>query len=146
MPDPAAGWIDVCASADVDEGGDARRFDVALELGRRQAPATGFVIRHGGRAIAWLNQCRHVPMELDWQPGRVFDENREYLVCATHGALYRPDDGVCVSGPCTGARLRPIVVLESDGRIAWQPDLLVKAPCHHGAPATDPAPPPQTDS
>ncbi|CAN5280874.1 Rieske 2Fe-2S domain-containing protein [soil metagenome] len=146
MPETPGDWIDICASADVDETGDARRFDVALELGRRQVPASGFVIRHGGRAIAWLNQCRHVPMELDWQPGRFFDESREYLVCATHGALYRPDDGVCVAGPCTGARLRAIAVREAEGRIAWQPDMLVRAPCHHPDTSTVSVPPSQTDS
>jgi nitrite reductase/ring-hydroxylating ferredoxin subunit len=79
---------------------------------------------------------------MDWQPGRFFDASGEYIVCATHGAMYRPADGLCVAGPCNGAKLRSIKVRESEGRIAWQPDMLVKAPCDHAAPEPDPAPPP----
>jgi nitrite reductase/ring-hydroxylating ferredoxin subunit len=34
-----------------------------------------------------------------------FLEDSRHLICATHGAVYRPDDGVCVAGPCVGASL-----------------------------------------
>ena len=41
------------------------------------------------------------------------------LVCAAHGALYEPDTGRCVAGPCLGARLVGLRVRErEDGAIA----------------------------
>jgi nitrite reductase/ring-hydroxylating ferredoxin subunit len=34
-----------------------------------------------------------------------FDEDNKFIVCATHGALYQPQSGVCVAGPCNGKNL-----------------------------------------
>jgi nitrite reductase/ring-hydroxylating ferredoxin subunit len=33
------------------------------------------------------------------------DLNDEFLQCATHGALFEPDSGYCVEGPCAGQYL-----------------------------------------
>jgi len=41
--------------------------------------------------------------ELDWQPGEFFDIAGVYLVCSTHGAIFEPNSGLCVAGPCRGA-------------------------------------------
>ena len=32
------------------------------------------------------------------------------LTCKAHGATFRPDDGLCVSGPCKGAKLTALPV------------------------------------
>ena len=32
-------------------------------------------------------------------------DDRRHLLCHAHGAIYRPSDGLCVSGPCVGASL-----------------------------------------
>ena len=89
------------------------RFDLP-ELGER---ATGFVVRFNGTVYAYVNQCAHVPVELDWNEGDFFDFSRSYLICATHGAHYRPETGQCVMGPCKGRRLRQIQVFERDNKI-----------------------------
>jgi nitrite reductase/ring-hydroxylating ferredoxin subunit len=34
------------------------------------------------------------------------------LLCNQHGALYRLDDGWCVSGPCAGEKLVALAVRE----------------------------------
>jgi nitrite reductase/ring-hydroxylating ferredoxin subunit len=39
------------------------------------------------------------------------------LVCATHGALYQPDSGLCIAGPCRGARLKAITLAEHHGGV-----------------------------
>ena len=59
-----------------------------------------FVIQFGDQYYAYLNRCAHVAMELDWNPGEVFDMQREYIICATHYAVYQPETGACLSGPC----------------------------------------------
>ncbi len=118
-------WQRLCASASIEEGGIGHRFDV--EVGGQ--PATGFVVRHEGQLRAFLNRCAHVPMELDWQPGRFFDDDGLVIVCSTHGAIYDAVDGRCAGGPCQGrGGLRPITVCERDDEVFWQPDDYVRLP------------------
>lgn len=114
----------VCASDAVLEGGKGVRFAVAAG----GADATGFVVRYGGKAYAYLNRCAHVPIELDWAEGEFFESSGLYLMCSTHGAIYVPESGLCAGGPCRGGRLRPIGVVEHDQRIFWQPDDYVRPP------------------
>jgi len=103
----------ICRAEDLPEGGDGFRFEFYGADGRQAA----FVLRWQGKVYAWLNQCRHIPVELDWNPGKFLDSSGLYLICATHGALYEPDSGVCVSGPCVGQQLFSLPILESDGGI-----------------------------
>lgn len=79
--------------------------------------ATGFVIRFQGKPYAYVNQCAHLPVELDWNEGAFFTSQKDYLICATHGAHYQPDTGFCVMGPCKGKSLTPIQVTEQDRQV-----------------------------
>jgi nitrite reductase/ring-hydroxylating ferredoxin subunit len=116
--------IRICDAASLDSGGRGMRFDVTVG----GLVATGFVLRWRGRAVAYLNQCVHVAMELDWIQGEFLDGDREFIVCATHGAIYDPDNGRCLGGPCQGrGGLRRIAVTERDSAIWWTPDTVVKA-------------------
>lgn len=103
----------ICASGALVEGGDGVRFDVIR--GGETLPA--FVVRFNGKPRGYLNRCAHVAMELDWMPGKFFDSDRDVLVCSTHGALYDPESGLCVGGPCHGARLTPLAVAEQAGNV-----------------------------
>lgn len=114
--------IEICASDDVKEGGKGIRFPVTVG----DAQHTGFVIRYGGIVYGYLNRCAHVPMELDWTQGEFFEGSGLYIMCATHGAIYDPETGVCCGGPCRGARLRVIKVSENEGRVVWYPDDYIK--------------------
>jgi nitrite reductase/ring-hydroxylating ferredoxin subunit len=118
-------WLRVCDAGALRDGSDGVRFSVAV--GGQATPA--FVVRHAGQVRAYLNRCAHVAMELDWQPGRFFDGDEQWLVCASHGALYEPATGRCAGGPCVGrGGLRPITVIERDGVVYWQPDEVVQPP------------------
>lgn len=114
----------ICPSDAVVEGGKGVRFPV-LAFGDA---ATGFVVRYDGKPHAYLNRCAHVPIELDWAEGEFFESSGLYLMCATHGAIYVPDSGLCAGGPCKGGKLRPITVHELDDQIYWQPDEFIRAP------------------
>lgn len=106
------------ASQDVAEKGDGVRFD----LPTRGLHATGFVIRSDGQAFAYVNRCAHVPVELDWQQGKFFNVTNEWLICATHGAMYAPNTGECVTGPCKGKQLTPLALTEANGIISIYPE------------------------
>lgn len=95
------------------EKGSGYRFYV--KTGVRTLPA--FVIRHDGAPRAYLNQCAHMSVELDWQKGEFFDTDKNYLMCATHGALYYPDTGACAYGRCDNRGLVAIDVTETGGEI-----------------------------
>ena len=124
MGGEGANEVLICASDAVAEGGKGVRFPV-LAFGDA---ATGFVVRYDGKPRAYLNRCAHVPIELDWAEGEFFESSGLYLMCATHGAIYVPDSGLCAGGPCKGGRLRPITVRELDGKIYWQPDDFIRPP------------------
>ena len=103
----------ICASADLPEAGKGVRFRV--QRGGREAEA--FAIRFHGRAYAYLNECGHVPAQLDWLPGAFFDDSKLYLICSVHGALYAPETGLCLGGRCQGKGLVALQVAEADGKV-----------------------------
>ena len=107
----------ICDAAEVEEGGLGFRFE-APEAGK-MTPA--FVVRFEGTVRGYINRCAHVPVELDWQPGRFFDDEGLVLICATHGATYEPDTGRCIGGPCAGQRLIALDVFEQDEKV-WLRD------------------------
>lgn len=103
----------ICASEEVVEGGDGVRFEVS----RHGERVPAFAIRYAGTVRGFLNRCAHVPVELDWLPGKFFDLTGHYLICAVHGAHYSPLSGRCELGPCKGASLIPLPLLERDGQL-----------------------------
>ncbi|MEM5382460.1 Rieske 2Fe-2S domain-containing protein [Paraburkholderia phymatum] len=122
MTDAALEPVRICASDELVDGGIGIRRNATHAGG----DAVVFFIRYDGVAYGYLNRCAHVPMEMDWSEGQFFESSGLYLMCATHGAIYAPDTGKCVGGPCRGGRLRPVQVDERDtpeGRaVFWLPD------------------------
>ncbi|MDP5009543.1 MAG: Rieske (2Fe-2S) protein [Glaciimonas sp.] len=113
----------ICSSAELAERGKGVRFDVMVG----DEMAVAFVVRYDNKVHAYLNRCAHIPQELDWNEGDFFESSGLYIMCATHGAVYNPDDGKCVGGPCRGASLRKLVVEERDDQVFWSPDNKIKA-------------------
>lgn len=103
----------ICAASDLAEQGRGVRF----KLESQGQSLAAFVVRFDGQPRGFLNQCGHVPVELDWQEGEFFDDSRLYLICSTHGALYHPASGACVGGRCAGRGLIPLPVVERDGHV-----------------------------
>ena len=76
-----------------------------------------FVLHHAGQLRAYVNTCPHTGVSLNWLPNQFFNLEGDYLQCATHGALFRIEDGYCVRGPCAGASLQAIPIALVDGCI-----------------------------
>jgi nitrite reductase/ring-hydroxylating ferredoxin subunit len=113
--------IPLCNSSDLVDSGLAVPFDVIY--GGQTCRA--FAIRFKGKVHAYLNRCSHVAMEMDYQPNRFFDASGQFLMCATHGAMYRPDSGACAGGPCNGG-LIAITLSEQGGVVHWHTDFNLK--------------------
>ena len=83
----------------------------------------GILLRTGDGVKAYKNECRHLPMRLDdREPAEIWDPHKRYLVCNSHGARYRPDDGLCVAGPCEGSHLKELPVVVRDGDVFLETD------------------------
>jgi nitrite reductase/ring-hydroxylating ferredoxin subunit len=98
----------ICSSVELGDGGQGVRFRVAIGA----QTCSAFAVRYRGRVYAYVNRCAHQGIELDWKEGYFFDSGVEFLICATHGALYHPDSGACAGGPCRGGALVSLAVTE----------------------------------
>ncbi|HSP96493.1 MAG TPA: Rieske 2Fe-2S domain-containing protein [Candidatus Dormibacteraeota bacterium] len=80
-----------------------------------------FVLNHGGRLVAYVNRCCHIPMTMDWVENQFLSDDGAHILCATHGALYEPESGECVAGPPLGKCLTAVPLEIRDGQIwaAW---------------------------
>ncbi len=73
----------------------------------------------GGRFRAYLNECQHLAIPLGGRSGRLLTEDGKFLICRTHGALYRLNDGFCTEGPCHGTHLMPLALEEDEDGVLW---------------------------
>ncbi len=99
----------LCALSDLAEGS-------AIECADPREPegATLVLLRSGDQVHAYLNVCPHAGRPLNWAPGRFLYAHGQ-LVCAAHGAAFRPEDGYCIGGPCRGESLRRVAIaIEGD--------------------------------
>lgn len=108
---PAPG-VDLCG---LDELGDRSARGFRFREG--DTLFAGFVVRVGGEVRGYVDSCPHAGWPLAALDDRYFARTGEHLLCAGHGALFRPLDGVCVAGPCAGRALEPWPVAVRDGRI-----------------------------
>lgn len=92
-------------------------------FGQREAGigAALFLVRRQGEVYAYRNQCPHTGAPLEWLPDRFLDAEDELIQCALHGALFEPDSGLCLRGPCVGHRLESLPLVERDGAL-WLAD------------------------
>jgi nitrite reductase/ring-hydroxylating ferredoxin subunit len=81
--------------------GHARGVSIGAGPGAREVV---YVRRHGV-LYAYENRCPHQGTPLETFPDKFLNSDGSMLICSTHGARFRVEDGLCVSGPCKGERL-----------------------------------------
>jgi nitrite reductase/ring-hydroxylating ferredoxin subunit len=91
---------------------------VALPAGADRRPREALVLLDlAGEVRAYLNRCRHLPIPIDSGSRSFLTFDKQHLLCGTHGALYRLDDGVCIAGPCLHLALEALPLEETDGEL-----------------------------
>ncbi len=70
-----------------------------------------------GNFRVYLNKCPHTGVNLNWQDNQCFDSEGSLLMCSLHGALFQPEDGFCIYGPCKGQSLQGLPLIIEDGVI-----------------------------
>jgi hypothetical protein len=64
------------------------------------------LVRSQANAVqAYLNRCPHLKIPLASQDSQLMSPDGSAIQCATHGALFIPESGFCISGPCKGEQL-----------------------------------------
>ncbi|MDG1892633.1 MAG: Rieske 2Fe-2S domain-containing protein [Verrucomicrobiota bacterium] len=81
-------------------------------------PREGFLARLENCWVAYENRCRHIAISLDLDDGVFFTDDGKYFFCQTHGAVYEPETGLCVHGPCKDASLFSLPV-KNDDESVW---------------------------
>jgi nitrite reductase/ring-hydroxylating ferredoxin subunit len=89
-----------------------------------RGPLAILVARRGPEVFAYFNVCPHTGVNLDWVPDRFLDVTSRFLQCATHGALFRLQDGFCIDGPCAGRSLRAVPLSAAGGQVEIDADSL----------------------
>lgn len=99
-----------------------RLDDIPDGAARGFEPAPGgftglFAVRRGEVVFVYVNSCPHIGVPLDWAPHRFLTRDGRRIICATHGAEFRIEDGVCTHGPCLGDRLEAVMITIKDGTV-----------------------------
>lgn len=81
-----------------------------ITIKRGESKVKLFVIRRGQQIYCYHNICPHMGVNLDWVENQFLDTSAQFIQCATHGALFQIEDGLCVAGPCQGQKLSPVKV------------------------------------
>lgn len=91
--------------------GEARGFDWP----RGETKVKILVARRGGQVFGYRNSCPHVGVPLEMDPDDFMSLDGLHLLCSTHGAQFRVEDGHCILGPCKGQALRsvPLQVIDN---------------------------------
>lgn len=76
----------------------------------------GFVVRKDGGVFGYIDRCPHtgIPLEMF---GRYLTREGDLIICSSHGALFKPDTGLCVAGPCEGRSLWRWEIAVRDGLV-----------------------------
>jgi nitrite reductase/ring-hydroxylating ferredoxin subunit len=82
----------------------------AFTIGSGDWPLKGFVVRKGDEVFAYVNRCPHAGHPLNLFANDFFSPDQSLLMCKSHGACFEVSTGLCIAGPCSGARLRSIAL------------------------------------
>lgn len=93
--------------------------ELGFELSCGHDEVSGFVIYSLSleRWFAYVNQCPHQSLPLNWQPHQFLDKGHDFIVCSMHMALFSLDKGECVHGACVGQFLKSLTVKQEDGAL-----------------------------
>ncbi len=106
------GFRVVARLADLGDPG-AREFFV----GDGDWPFRGFLVQVDGALRAYANVCPHKRHPLNLTDDEFLVPGQKLLHCASHGALFEPESGLCVFGPCAGRSLTALECRIENGEI-----------------------------
>jgi len=107
--------IALLAAGELQEGASK-----GLEINNRYL----FAVKKDGQIYLYWNRCPHLGTPLDWEEDKFLDSEGTLIQCATHGALFRIEDGHCLQGPCRGKNLQALAFQIEQGMIMVDDEVL----------------------
>lgn len=104
--------ISVCTFAELPETGSR-----GVDIQQGDTTVAVLIVRRGDDIHAYRNQCPHTGVSLEWVPHQFLNAEQTHIQCSTHGALFRIEDGYCIFGPCSGARLEQVAAEVVNGQV-----------------------------
>ena len=100
--------VELCQLDDIRDGGSKEFYPNGEAL---------FAVRRGDNVFVYRNSCPHTGLPLNWAPDQFFNLEKTYIQCSVHAAIFQPDTGYCVAGPCSGDSLESISSKVTDGTV-----------------------------
>lgn len=95
--------IPLCRIDEIDNPG-AKGFEFGEGVERLELVA----VRQNDLIRVFINTCPHQGTPLETFPDRFLTRDNKFLLCSTHGAEFRLNDGFCLKGPCVGQYLQRV--------------------------------------
>jgi nitrite reductase/ring-hydroxylating ferredoxin subunit len=102
----------ICNLDDIKDGGS---IGLTLEINGNLKML--IALRNGDRAFVYINSCPHIGTPLNLQAGKFMSHDKKYIICSTHGALFKIDTGHCIFGPCKDDYLDSLQIRIENGEI-----------------------------
>jgi len=95
--------ISLCSTNDIPDPGSK-----SFQITNNDKQLDLFIVHKDSKFHAFINQCPHTGINLEWQENQFLDREQTFIQCSTHGALFEIETGNCIHGPCVGDSLTPI--------------------------------------
>lgn len=87
----------ICKVSDINEA-TSKGFEVNGE--------SIFIVKMDNQLHAYKNICPHIQINLEFNPDEFLNDEKNFIQCSNHHALFEVDTGLCISGPCNGQSLQ----------------------------------------
>ena len=88
-----------------------------FHVGDGDWPFRGFLLRLDGHLYAYANVCPHKQYPLNGADDDFLVPGQRLLRCAAHNALFEPESGLCLFGPCAGRSLKALECWVDDDEV-----------------------------
>jgi len=105
-------WLYVCRDNELQE-----KHFLIIALNYRGKPHSGIIFRFNGNTLAYLNQCVHMPRQLNCESNAIFDKQQNLLRCSMHGIVFDPFSGESLSTMCKDEKLIKLQLKTIDDEI-----------------------------
>ncbi len=105
--------IKLCAVHELEEG---------CSKGFEAAGVSIVAVKKYGDIHLYENRCPHLGIQMEMVPDQFLDTSRSLIMCSMHGALFRIEDGLCISGPCLNHKLKEVKFEIHNDLIYFTPD------------------------
>lgn len=81
-----------------------------------------FVVRQGDDAVAYVNECPHQQLPLNWKDDSFLTLDKSRILCVMHGATFDIASGQVISGPMpANCALLQVPITVENGEIKLAP-------------------------